>query len=110
MSDLDTSYSELLDFEDFVPELKEVSECQHKWIDEAKRELKCADEDDLTADLFARPNKSVLSRWLEGARDIMCRQQQLLEKYKYLVNTMKTEAIGDKPKVIKLQSKLLGCK
>jgi len=67
-----------------------VSEGQRKWIDEAKRELKCEDEDDLTADIFARPNKSVMSRWLEGARDIMCRQQQMLENFKDLVSTMKT--------------------
>ncbi len=57
MLDLDKSYSELQAFEDFVPELEEVSECQKNWIDVAKRELKCADEDDLTADLFVRPNK-----------------------------------------------------
>ena len=110
MTEYNTSFVELLSFEDFVPELEEVSEGQRKWIDEAKRELKCEDEDDLTADLFARPNKSVMSRWLEGARDIMCRQQQMLENFKDLVSTMKTEAIGDKSKVIKLQEKLLECK
>jgi len=110
MAELNMSFVELLGFEDFVPELEEVSEGQRKWIDEAKRELKCEDEDDLTADLFARPNKSVMSRWLEGARDIMCRQQQMLENFKDLVSTMKTEAIGDKTKVIKLQGKLLDCK
>ena len=86
MSDLDTSYVELLNFDDFVPELQDVSECQQKWIDEAKRELKCTNEEALKADLFARPNKSVLSRWLEGARDIMCRQQQMLENYKDMVS------------------------
>ena len=110
MGELDTSYVELLGFEDFVPELEEVTACQRKWMEVAKRELKCTDEDDLTAELFARPNKSVMCHWLEGARDIMCRQQQMLENFKDLVSTMKTEAIGDKSNVIKLQGKLLECK
>ena len=107
MSEFNTS---LLDFEDYIPNLKDVTECQKKWIAEAKQKLKCVDEEDLTADLFVQPTKSVLSTWLEGARDIMCRQQQLLQSYTDLVSTLKTDAISDKSKVIELQSKLLECK
>ena len=103
--DLDTSFKQLQSFD--VDELDEVEAAQRQWIEEAKKELKCTEEDNLTADLFNKLNKPVLCRWLEEARDTMCRQREMMESMKEVIGTMKTEALGDKATVIKLQSELL---
>lgn len=105
LMDLDTSFRQLQTFD--VDELDSVEAAQRQWIDEAKMELKCTEEDNLTADLFARPNKPVLCRWLGEARDIMCRQREMIESLKEVIGTLKTEALGDKSTVINLQGELL---
>ena len=104
MGDLDTSFMQLQSFD--VDELDDLEATQSKWIEEAKAKLKC-DEDNLKAHLFSGLTKPVLCRWLEEARSIMCRQREMLANMKDVIGTLKTEALGDKTKVIKLQGELL---
>ena len=73
MTDLDRSFSQLQSFN--ASELSDLEASQDIWIENAKKELKCDDQYNLTAELFLRLTKPVLSRWLGEARDIMCRQR-----------------------------------
>ena len=103
--DLDTSFRQLQTFD--VDELDDIDAAQSNWIEKVKQELKCNEEDNLSKELFARPNKSVLSQWLAESREIMCRQRTMMENMKHVIGTMKTEALADKATVIKLQGELL---
>ncbi len=105
MTDLDSSFSQLQSFN--ASELYDLEATQETWIENAKKELKCDDQEKLTAELFSRLTKPVLSRWLAEARDIMCRQRDTMEEMKDIIGVMKTEALGDKARVIKLQEVLL---
>ncbi len=105
MVDLDSSFHQLTSFN--ASELSDLEVTQETWIENAKKELKCDDPELLTAELFLRLTKPVLSRWLGEARDIMCRQRQTMEEMKDIIGAMKTEALGDKARVIKLQEELL---
>ena len=103
--DLDNSFHRLQSFD--ASDLDDVEACQIRWIEEAKKKLKCKEEDNLDSDLFMTLTKPVLSRWIADAREIMCRQRRMMTDFKDIIGTLKTEALGDKEKVIKLQSDLL---
>ncbi len=103
--DLDTSFRQLQIFD--VDELDDIDAVQSQWIEKVKKELKCEEEDNLSKELFSRPNKSVLSQWLAEAREVMCRQREMMESMKQVIGTMKTEARADKATVIKLQGEML---
>lgn len=104
MADLNRSFNRLqmLDIDD----LDDVQACQERWIDEVKKKLNC-EEDDLTAEKFSGPTKVVSSRWLAEAREIICRQRDVMVGMQEIIELLKTEALGDKGTVIRLQSELL---
>ena len=108
MTNLDSSFSQLQSFN--ANELSDLEATQEVWIETAMKELKCEDQENLTAELFMRLTKPVLSRWMGEARDIMCRQRETMEELKDIIGAMKTEALGDKARVIKLQEELLARK
>lgn len=105
MGDLNKSLSRLqmLDLDG----LEDVEACQGRWLKEVMKTLKVEDEDQMTSENFGRPTKPVLARWLAEARDIMCRQRDMMETMKQIIELQKTEALGDKETVIRLQSELL---
>ncbi len=103
--DLDTSFRQLQSFD--ASELDDVEACQIRWLEDAMKRLKCDNQDKLSAELFSGLTKPVLSRWIADARDIMCRQREMMENMKDVIGTLKTEALGDKARIIKLQDELL---
>ena len=105
MGDLDKSFNRLqmLDLDG----LDDVEACQGRWLQGVRNTLKVEDDDQLTSEKFGGPTKPVLARWLAEARDIMCRQRDMMETMKQIIELQKTEALGDKETVIRLQSELL---
>lgn len=108
MGDLNTSFARLQSFN--LEGLEDVEGCMENWMTEVKKKLKCEEEDNLTAKMFEVPLKAVSSVWLADARDIMCRQRDMLDNMKEMIELLKTEALGDKSAVIRLQGELLECK
>jgi hypothetical protein len=105
--DLDTSFRKLQSFQD-LDDLDAVEGCQERWIAEAKKKLNCEEEDNLSAELFNKHlTKAVLTHWIADARDIMCRQREVMQDMKDIIGALKTEALGDKGRVIKLQDGLI---
>jgi hypothetical protein len=106
--ELNNSYCRLQQID--LDGLEDVEGCQARWLDEVQKKLNCPAEFDLKANKFAAPNKPVLAKWLEEASDIMCRQRDIMFNMKEMIELLKTEALGDKRNVIKLQGELLECK
>jgi hypothetical protein len=103
--DLDTSFRQLQSID--CADLDDVEACKSQWIYEAMQKLKCVDQDHLSAKLFNGQTKEVLTRWIADARDIMCRQAEVMGSLKDIIGALKTEALGDKGRVIKLQDGLI---
>ena len=77
------------------------------WFSEAKEKLKCKHEREMTAEKFMVLTKSVMSNWLATAADVMSNQTDMMLELKEQVELLKTEALADKSRVIKLQAELL---
>ena len=75
-----------------------------------QEKLNCPAEFDLKAKKFAGANKPVLTQWLEEATEIICEQREFMNSMKEMIELLKTEALGDKRSVIKLQGELMECK
>ena len=105
MGDLNRSFSRLQSFD--LDGLDDVVGSLANWLDDKKKTLKTEHEHHLTAEKFGGPNKPVLARWLAEARDIMCKQRDMMDNMKEMIELLKTEALGDKEKVIRLQGELL---
>ena len=103
--DLNRSFNRLQSLD--IDDLEDVQACQESWIDKVKKKLNCEEEDHLTAEKFSGPTKAVSSRWLAEAREIICRQRDVMDSMKEIIELLKTEALGDKGTVIRLQSELL---
>ena len=67
---------------------------------------------DLTMDKFNSSSitKLTLAKWLESARDIMCRQADVIVKMQNTIELLKTDSLEDKAAIIKLQSDLIQTK
>ena len=106
--ELNNSFCRLQTFD--LDGLEEAEATRARWLDNVQQELNCAEEFELKARKFAGPNKPVLAKWLEEATEIICQQREFLCNMKEMVELLKTEALGDKRNVIKLQTELLECK
>ena len=78
-----------------------------RWFIDVKKQLKVGEDYELKANKFAVPSKSVLSRWLEDAGEIMVRQRDMMENMKEMIELLKTEALADKATIVWLQSEML---
>ena len=90
-----------------IAEQEDVEGSVSRWFDEVKKRLNCENEYDLTAEKFNVPNKPVLTRWLVEARDLMSRQREVMANMQETIELLKTEALADKDKIIRLQGVLL---
>ena len=74
--------------------------------------MKVEDEDNLTQNKFnsSTITKVTLAGWLNGARDIMCRQAEMMAQQEEMIELLKTKSLADKAAVIRLQADLLHCK
>lgn len=109
--DLDKSYQRLqmLNLDD----LEDVEACQARLIADMMKETKCDDEGQLKLEKFMAPpaiTKKVLARWLESACDLIMRQRELHCNFKEIVELQKTEELGNRGKIIRLQNELLDSK
>ena len=89
-----------------------VINCKIKWIEEVKKVVKVEKETDLKVDRFDSSSitKMTLATWLGGARDILTRQAEMIEKMQEIIELQKTEALADKGAIIKLQSEMMQTK
>ena len=94
-------------------DLRDLEGFSGRWFDEVKGELNVQSEGyvGLTKEKFNsnKIRKDALAYWLEEASDIMQRQMHVITTFKGIIDVMKTEAIADKTKVVKVQEKLLEC-
>ena len=103
--ELNQSYQLLQEFD--LDELEDVGGCVERWLCEAKEELKVSDELMLSKEKFLIPNKTVLSAWLASASQLMARQRDVMSNMQETIEALKTEALADKDRVIRLQTQLL---
>ena len=103
--DHNKSFARLQEFD--LDDYDDVVGTEARWFSNDKKQLNVASDFELKAHKFAVPTKSVLSHWLEDAAEIMGRQRTMIDKIEEMVNLLKTEALGDKAAIIRLQSKLL---
>ena len=78
-----------------------------RWFNDVMEKLKVQQAYQLTSAKFTVPSKAVLSNWLENAAEIMKRQAKVMSDMTDIIELMKTEALADKDKVIRMQSDLL---
>ena len=94
-------------------DLLDVEACTRRWFNDVKGRLNIRSEGNsgLRQEKFNsnKINKHDLSFWLADAADFMQRQAIVIERFKDIIDIMKTEAIADKTKVIKAQERLLEC-
>ena len=103
--DLNQSYQRLQSFD--IDEQEAVEGCVTQWFAEVKKKLNCEYEHDLKADKFNTVNKPVLTRWLATVQDLLSRQREVVCNKQEVIELLKTEALADKEKVIRLQSDML---
>ena len=116
MEDLDASFSaHMKQFS--MGEYEEVQGCVRVFIDGMKDHLGLGSGDDgcLKKDLFTDPRsknctKAVLAGWLEKSCVLLLEQFQTINQMTVIWDFMKTESVGDKAKIIKLQDQLLESK
>jgi hypothetical protein len=108
--DLDKSFQRLQMFD--IDEKEDVEACQGRWIEEVMTTLNCDDESQLKMEKFMAPTitKKVLARWLEKACKLIVRQRELQCNMTEIVELQKTEELGNRGKIIQLQSELLDSK
>jgi len=105
--ELNASYCRLQRFD--LDGLEDVVGCQARWLEEVQQKLNW-DGEEIETKKFAGQNKPVLAEWLAEATDIMCRQRDYMSDMKEMIELLKTEAIGDKEAVIRLQNEVLQSK
>ena len=98
--ELNQSYQLLLEFD--FNELEDVGGCVERWLCEAKEQLKVADESMLSKEKFQIPTKTVLPAWLASASQLMARQRDDMINMQETIEALKTKALGDKSRVIRL--------
>ncbi len=106
--DLNKSYARLQEFD--LDDYDDVVGTGARWFSDVMKQLKVTNDFELKASKFAVPTKSVLSRWLEDAGEIMSRQSAMMGKMEEMINLLKTEALGDKGTIIRLQREALRSK
>ena len=105
-----TTFDTLADFD--WSSLVDVESRTRNWFEELKAVLnvksECANVG-LTADKFnsRKTQKDQLAFWLADAVDIMEHQLGLISRFKNTVDVMKTEAIADKTKLIRITQEQL---
>ena len=82
--------------------LDDVEGRQARWLEDVMKKLNCTVETDCKAGKFTGQNKPVLARWLQDATDIISRQREFIENMKEMIELLKTEALGDKRNVIRV--------
>ena len=98
--ELNQSYQLLLEFD--LDELEDFGGCVERWLCEAKEQLKVADESMLSKEKFQIPTKTVLPAWLASASQLMARQRDAMTNMQETIEALKTKALGDKSRVIRL--------
>ncbi len=88
-------------------EQEDVEGSVARWFIAAKKKLNCKQNYELTSEKFMGPTKQVLSIWLAEARDLMARQRTVMSNMQEAIELLKTEALAEKDKVIRLQEALL---
>ncbi len=102
---MNKSFQRLQDFD--FEEHEDVDGSVARWFIAVKKELNCKQNYELKAEKFMGPTKKVLSYWLAEAQELMARQSTVIGNMQEAIELMKTEALSDKDKVIRLQEELL---
>ena len=108
--DHNKSFARLQEFD--LDDYDDVVGTHANWILKVKKHLNVEQNNDLKSAKFysAAATKPVLAGWLEGAVKIMERQSEMMEKMEEMINLFKTEALGDKAAIIRLQREALRSK
>ena len=80
------------------------------WIEDLKKQMKCNDEKDFSAERFMRQSKETLSKCLFAAYQVVFAYQESFKDVRRQVENLKSDVIESQRSVVKLQQDLLDVK